>query len=130
MHNIRNINARFLHEKSGYIILMQRNNTSFMQEQYLFRAGTIDLTRTIYIWDTHGLYIVDRPSVFSKQTVCFSFIRVVYICVLRYLSVECRFSFVSFRSSLPSDGNIAFSLCIKSKVSHHVHETTFLLIYR
>ncbi len=88
-----------------------------MQEQYFFRAGTIDLTRTIYIWDTHGLYIVDRPSVFSKQTVCFSFIRVVYICVLRYLSVECRFSFVSFRSSLPSDGNIAFSLCIKCKVS-------------
>ena len=40
-----------------------------MQEQYFFRAGTIDLTRTIYIWDTHGLYIVDRPSVFSKQTV-------------------------------------------------------------
>lgn len=71
MHNIRNINARFLHEKSGYIILMQRNNTSFMQEQYFFRAGTIDLTRTIYIWDAHGLYIGGTRSIYSGQTICF-----------------------------------------------------------
>ena len=32
--------------------------------------------RTIYRWETNGLYMEDRPSVFSLQTVCFSFIRV------------------------------------------------------
>lgn len=78
---------------------------------------SIYLMRTIYIWEANGLYMGDRPSVFSLQTVCFSFIRVVCICVLRCQPVKCRYSFASFRSSLQRGGNMAFSLCIKSKVS-------------
>ncbi len=49
--------------------------------------------RTIYRWETNGLYMEDRPSVFSLQTVCFSFIRVVCISVLHCQPVKCRYSF-------------------------------------
>ena len=59
----------------------------------------------------------DKPCIFSEQTICFSFFRVVRIYVSHYQSTKCWFSFVSFWSSLQHDGNIEFSLCIKSKVS-------------
>jgi len=52
------------------------------------------------------------PSVFSTQTVCFSFIRIVCISVLHYQSRKCRFPFASFHSFQCWCGNIAFSLCI------------------
>lgn len=77
---------------------------------------TILLSQRNYGWETNGLYMEDRPSVFSLQTVCFSFIRVVCISVLHCQPVKCRYSLVSFCSSLQRDGNMAFSLCIKSKV--------------
>ena len=82
--------------------------------------------RTIYRWETNGLYMEDRPSVFSLQTVCFSFIRVVCISVLHCQPVKCRYSFVSFCSSLQRDGNMAFSLCIKSKVSKTKVRSSFI----
>ncbi len=45
----------------------------------------------------------DAPSVSTVQTVCFSSITNVYISVLRYQPVKCRFSFVFF-SFFPASG--------------------------
>ena len=117
LHNLQNINPRFLHKTSCICNTYARNYTSFAKELWMGREQSIDGTRRIYISDANYLYMGDRPSVFSLQTVCFSFIRVVCICVLRCQPVKCRYSFASFRSSLQRGGNMAFSLCIKSKVS-------------
>ena len=117
MHNMQNIHPCFLHKTSCICNTYARNYTSFTKELWMGREQSIYLMRTIYRWETNGLYMEDRPSVFSLQTVCFSFIRVVCISVLHCQPVKCRYSFASFCSSLQRDGNMAFSLCIKSKVS-------------
>ena len=59
--------------------------------------------RTIYRWETNGLYMEDRPSVFSLQTVCFSFIRVVCIFCIALSASEMPI-FVRFFLFFPATG--------------------------
>ena len=46
-----------------------RNYGSYIKELYIRGEQSIDGTRTIYISDANGLYMVDARSICGRQTV-------------------------------------------------------------
>ena len=114
----------FCIKQAVYAILMQEtidlsqtNYGSNANNLWMERIWSIDEEQTIHGSNINGPWMWNKPCIFSGQTICFSFFRVVRISVFHFQSAICWFPFVSFHSPPPSDGNIAFSLCIKSKVS-------------
>ena len=73
MHNLQNINPRFLHKTSCICNMYARNYTSFAKELWMGREQSIDGTRRIYISDANYLYMGGKRSIYGRQTICFQF---------------------------------------------------------
>lgn len=73
LHNLQNINPRFLHKTSCICNMYARNYTSFAKELWMGREQSIDGTRRIYISDANYLYMGGKRSIYGRQTICFQF---------------------------------------------------------